>query len=93
MSDLPQIDTVEDILQNIDYVYNDDKKLTSEQIKLLVKLKAGQEPLLSVGLNDRPIFLEVVDMLNNIGFDKSEIIHSIFSKPIFFAKISSFCQL
>lgn len=71
MSDLPRIDTPEDILRNIEYSFNEDKKLTEKQIKSLISLKAGDVPLLEVKNTERAIFLEVVDMLNNIGFDES----------------------
>ena len=66
MSTFPKVDTVQSILKNITYNGN---KLTDKQITTLLKLKYKDDLLLT--LKDRNFILEVVGLLNTVGFDKT----------------------
>ena len=66
MSTFPKVDTVQNNLKNITYNGN---KLTDKQITTLLKLKYKDDLLLT--LKDRNFILEVVGLLNTIGFDKT----------------------
>lgn len=62
MSELPDIDVIDDILTRI-------KDLSSTDIKKLKSLKSENDKLLV--LEDRATILEIVALIRNIGFEKS----------------------
>ena len=67
-SKLPNITTVQKILENIE---TEDGKLNKKQVESLLKLKLGKEQMIT--LRDRDFILEVSGMINRFGFDTTLI--------------------
>jgi DNA-directed RNA polymerase subunit M/transcription elongation factor TFIIS len=66
MSTYPKVDTAQGILKKISYQGN---KLSDKQINTLLKLKYKDGLLLT--LKDRNFILEVVGLINTIGFEET----------------------
>ena len=66
MSELPNIDTVQKILENINYR---NEKLSKKQVSQLLKLKSDEEPLFT--LKDRDFLFEAIGIINELGFEEA----------------------
>ena len=65
-STFPNVDTVNSILQKVDY---NGGKLQKSQITKLLALKLSGEPMFS--LKDRNFILDSVGLMNQVGFDEA----------------------
>ena len=66
MDDLPKINTIKDILES--YTYKKNKKLTTDEINKLMKIKNNKDELLTT--NNPDLLIEILGLLETMNFEE-----------------------
>ena len=66
MNDFPKINTIKDILES--YTYKKNKKLSSDEISKLMKIKNNKDELLTT--NNPDLLIEIMGLLETMTFEQ-----------------------